>query len=283
MAGRFLYGTSSWSEKSWVGSFYPAGTRPGDMLSLYAGKFGTVEADTTYYAIPPREMVRGWRSKTPEGFVVSAKFPRSIVHAGEGAAPDAEKLLRLDRVGGDLERFLEVIQALGDKLGPLVLQLPYFNRGAFASLERFLERLEPFLDALPTHLRTAVEVRNKAWIGEDLAAALRRHRAALVLVDIAYMPHPAELADRCDLVTADFAYARLIGDRKAVEAKTDRFDRIVIDHGERLDRWAELLRSVLARVEVYTYANNHYAGHGPETIWDLARRVGAGSSDAAAP
>ena len=62
-----------------------------------------------------------------------------------------------------------------------------------------------------------------------MLALLARHRAALVLVDIAYMPHPAELAQRLDLVTTDFVYARLIGDRKAVEAKTKSFDRVVID------------------------------------------------------
>ena len=95
-------------------------------------------------------------------------------------------------------------------------------------------------------------------------------------LDLAYMPHPADLARDLDLVTADFAYARLIGDRKAVEERTKTFDRIVIDQGPRLARWAELLLELIPRVrETFAYANNHYAGFGPETIRDLARRVGA--------
>jgi uncharacterized protein YecE (DUF72 family) len=244
------------------------------MLAFYATQFPTVEADTTYYRIPPREMVRGWRTRTPEDFVVSAKFPRSVVHGGEGIAPDAAKVLEWSAVGGDVERFLDAMGELGKKQGPLVVQLPYLNRTAFASVEPFLERLEAFLDRLPEGPRYGVEVRNKNWIGEPLLALLRRRNIALVLVDIAYMPHPAYLAETHDLVTADFVYARLIGDRQAVEAKTETFDRIVLDQSERLSRWAELLLALGSRVrETFAYANNHYAGFGPETIRDLVRRL----------
>ena len=271
---KLLYGTSSWSEKSWVGPFYPPGTKPADMLAYYATQFPTVEADTTYYRIPPREMVRGWRTRTPESFVVSAKFPRSVVHGGEGSVPDAKKLLEWSAVGPDVERFLDAMGELGKKQGPLVVQLPYLNRTAFASVEPFLERLEAFLDRLPKGPRYGVEVRNKNWIDEPLLAVLRPRNVALVLVDIAYMPHPAFLAKQHDLVTSDFVYARLIGDRKAVEAKTETFDRIVLDQTERLERWAELLELLGSRVrETFAYANNHYAGFGPATIRELVRRL----------
>ena len=102
-------GTSSWSESSWVGSFYPEGTKPGEMLGLYSTVFGTVEADVTYYRIPSRSMVEGWKRKTPEGFRLSAKFPRSIVHGGRGPQPDADSVLVPERVDGDVERFLAVM------------------------------------------------------------------------------------------------------------------------------------------------------------------------------
>jgi uncharacterized protein YecE (DUF72 family) len=274
MDGRFLYGTSSWSEPSWVGSFYPPGTKPGDMLRAYASEFATVEADSTYYRVPSPAMVRGWREKTPPGFVLSAKFPRSIVHAGEGATPDAARVLVPEHVAAERDRFLEVMAELGERAGPLVLQFPYFNRAAFPGPGPFLERLDAFLAGLPADFRYAVEVRNKAWIGPPLLDLLRQRSAALVLVDLAYMPHPADLARQHDLVTTDFVYARLIGDRKAVEARTKTFGRVVLDQSARLERWAELLGELIPRVRVtYAYANNHYAGHGPATIRDLARRV----------
>ncbi len=88
------------------------------------------------------------------------------------------------------------------------------------------------------------------------------------------MPHPATLAQNMDLVTTDFLYCRLIGDRKAVEERTDTFDRVVIDQTNRLEGWSTLLRKMLDRVhEIYVYANNHYAGHGPATIDTLRDMV----------
>jgi len=84
----------------------------------------------------------------------------------------------------------------------------------------------------------------------------------------------ASLARRLDLVTTDFVYARLIGDRKAVDALTKRFDRIVLDQSRRLGRWAELLKEASAAVQrTYVYANNHYAGHAPATIRELIRLI----------
>jgi len=166
---------------------------------------------------------------------------------------------------------------LGDKCGPLVLQFPYFNRTAFASARPFLARLETFLDFLPDRFRYAVEVRNKTWIDDALLGLLRERGVALVWADLAYLPHPAELARRFDLVTASFVYARLIGDRKKIDSLTDAFDRVVLDQTPRLERWAALLDRTRETVpESYVYANNHYAGHGPATVRQLRDLVEAG-------
>jgi uncharacterized protein YecE (DUF72 family) len=194
------------------------------------------------------------------------------VPAREGEKPDASRLLIKDAVGCDTNRFLDM-RELEPTCGPLVLQFPYFNRAAFKTLDDSLERLDPFLAALPKGFRYGVEIRNNNWPEPELTAALKQHQAALLLVDIAYMPHPADLA--LDLVTADFIYARLIGDRKAIEAKTKTFDKIVVDQSSRHVRWAELLDELIPQVhDTFVYPNNYYAGHGPETIRELAERVG---------
>ena len=274
MTGRLRYGTSSWSEKSWSGVFYPEGVLPGDWLTYYASQFDTVEADVTYYRVPDARLVDGWREKTPDGFELAAKFPRTIVHAGDGARPNGARIMVREGEDDDTGRFLRAMERLGPRCGPLVLQFPYLAKDAFAKLDPFLDRLAEYLDGLPKTFRYAVEVRNRTWLGEPLLALLRARNIALVLVDLLYMPHPAEVAEKLDVVTADFCYGRLIGARKAVDAKTETFDRIVIDQGERLDRWASLLRQLLDAVpEAYVYANNHYAGHGPASIRDLVARV----------
>ena len=96
------------------------------------------------------------------------------------------------------------------------------------------------------------------------------HSAALVLVDQAWMPHADELPRRLDPVTTDFAYIRLLGDRKEIEAITTTWEKEVIDRNERLLRWATVMRGLRDRLpETFAFANNHYAGHGPSTVRKL--------------
>lgn len=270
---RIYHGTSSWSEKTWVGPFYPPGTAAGDFLSHYATQFPSVEADVTYYRVPDERLVRGWDDKTPEGFMLSAKFPRSVVHCGKGPQPDASKLLLHEHVAPDAERFVEMMALLGDKCGPLVLQFPYFNKKAFKEPGPFFERLDAFLQHLPGGHRYAVEIRNRNWLQPEFFELLRGNKAGFVLLDLNYMPHPDQL-DPADLLTSGYSYIRLIGDRKAVDERTESFDKIVLDQGPRLQRWAELIQSLWDRAgQIYVYANNHYAGHGPATIRDLIARL----------
>jgi uncharacterized protein YecE (DUF72 family) len=259
-------GTSSFSETDWVGPFYPPGTKPAEFLTHYATRFNTVEIDATYYAIPSVRTVEGWRHKTPPEFMIAAKFPRSIVHGGKGAKPDPNIILMPEATYSARNRFLEVMSLLGDRLGPLVLQFPYFSKAVFASPDLFMERLERFLNDLPQDFRYAVEIRNRNWLSEKFAEMLRNHDMALVLVDQAWMPHADQVEKMFDPVTTDFAYIRLLGDRKEIEAITESWDKEVIDRGERLERWAEVIaRLVERRVETLIYVNNHYAGHAPTT------------------
>lgn len=268
------FGTSSWSERSWVGPFYSPGTKPADFLSEYARRYGAVEADTTYYRVPGESLVRGWRRKTPSGFRMAAKFPRGIVHAGEGPRPNADRALVLEEVGDELERFLEAMRLLGDRVGPLLIQLPYFNKTHFKGLDEFLVRLDAFLGGLSTEFQYAVEIRNQQWYTPSTCEVLRRHGAAFCLSDLSYLPHPADVMGDLDVVTADFSYVRLIGDRKQIDGLTKTFDREVIDQGGRIQRLAEAMQELGTSVrEVWAFANNHYAGHGPASIDRLIEGV----------
>lgn len=266
LPNRIRIGTSSFSENDWVGPFYPQGTRPADFLAYYATRYSTVEVDATYYAIPSRRTVEGWSRKISNDFILSAKFPRSIVHGGEGARPDPKIVLVPDKTYDDRDRFLDVMSIMGKRLGPLVLQFPYFAKAVFASSKEFLERLDRFLSDLPGGFRYGVEIRNRNWLNESFTEILKRHNAALVLVDQAWMPHGDEVAEKFDIVTSDFVYIRLLGDRKEIEAITKTWDKEVIDREERLQRWADLVSRLVERqIETLIYVNNHYAGFAPAT------------------
>jgi uncharacterized protein YecE (DUF72 family) len=259
---RLHLGTSSFSHESWVGSFYPAGTKPGDFLTVYAQRFDTVEIDATFYRIPSKAQARSWAAKVPDGFRIALKVPQVVTH---------EKLL----VGceEEMKAFLGACDEMGDRLGPILFQFQYFRRDAFASVDAFLKRLEPFLDTLPPGRPYALEVRNRTWVTPAFLDLLRRHRIAYALIDHPWMPPADELVGKLDVVTADFSYVRWLGDRKGIEAQTDSWDRLIVDRTAEMERWVPTLATLLdGDIELFGYFNNHYAGHAPGSI-ELLRRV----------
>ena len=264
------FGTSSFSSGDWVGPFYPAGTEPRDFLALYAQRFDTVEVDSTYYALPKASIVARWAEVTPPGFLIAAKFPRAIVHCGKSWKPDAREIMQPDTTYAIRDKFLESLSQLGDKLGPLLLQFPFFDRTQFPSARLFVERLDRFLTDLPKEFRFAVEIRNKAWLTEEFVDLLRSHEVALTLVDHAWMPHGEDLLTKLDPVTSDFVYIRLLGDRKKIETLTKTWDKEVIDQSTTLSRWANVLFDLAAKgIPSLVYINNHFAGHAPATLRQL--------------
>ena len=243
-------GTSSWSSDDWRGTIYPADAKSGDYLTHYARQLSAVEIDMTFYRIPTPAMIQAWDQRTPDGFRFAAKIPQVITH---------EKVLR--DCQPELQQFTEVVALLGDKLGPLLFQFPYFSKRHLANVQAFLDRLEPVLDQLPNGFRFAVELRNRWWITDRLLDLLRAHGVALALTDHPWMPPIQELIRQHEVVTADFAYIRWLGDRKAMEAKTQKWDRLVVDRTQDTRTWVTIVRQLLARdLTVYGFYNNHYAG-----------------------
>ncbi|MFZ0617579.1 MAG: DUF72 domain-containing protein [Candidatus Acidiferrales bacterium] len=247
-------GTSAFTAAGWDTSFYPAGMKPADYLTYYASQFDSVEVDSTFYRTPSAATVNGWERKTPAHFVFSVKVPQLITH---------EKVLA--GCDDDFKYFVSTMELLGPKLGPMVLQFPYFNRSVFPSAAPFLARLQPFLHQLPPTHQFALEIRNKNWLDAAFADLLRRHLVALVLQDQSWMPLPDSFA--FDPITAPFTYIRWLGDRQGIEKITKSWDKVVVDRSAQLTSWVDFCQRILRRgVTVFAYANNHYAGHAPATI-----------------
>jgi len=249
---RLRIGTSSWSAESWEGVFYPPGTSPADYLRHYAKEFDTVEIDATFYGTPTDRMVDGWREKTPPGFLFAAKVPQAITH---------EKIL--EGCGDELGAFLRVMSRLGDKLGPLLLQFRYFRRDEFPDPKPFIDRLERFLPAFPKEIRFAAEIRNKNFVTPRLLDILQRHHVALAFIDHPWFYGIDEVLRKGNVLTTDFAYIRWLGDRKGIEEKTKRWDRLIIDRTRDMTRWIPNIRRIIdGGTTVYGYFNNHFAGYG---------------------
>ncbi|MGB3634489.1 MAG: DUF72 domain-containing protein [Rubrobacteraceae bacterium] len=238
-AGLYL-GTSGWSYADWEGSVYSEGLPPRSRLAEYANRYATVEIDSTFYGTPRRSTVQRWREVVPEGFLFAAKFPQEITH--ENTLVNCER---------PAEAFVRTMEELGDRLGPLLVQLPpSFTVEGMDVLERFLE-------ALPDGFRYAVEVRHRSWVRSDLTDLLKEREVALTLIDYPRMP-------RMDEVTADFGYIRWLGDRREFPAGHTHLKR---DRYEDLGWWSGVVDRFLAEEKpVFAYANNHYQNHSPSTL-----------------
>ena len=208
-------------------------------LSFYATKFKTVEVDATYYGTPSSSTVRGWYEKTSSDFIFAAKVPQVITH--EKVLKDCE---------AEFDEFVDRMDLLDEKLGPLLRQFPWFNKYEMQQ-DEFFRRLRFFLQRLtdlPT-VRFVVEIRNRTWLDKRFTGLLREYKVALALTDLSRMPRPWEMKEKLDLVTSDFVYVRWLGDRHGIEKMTQAWDKTVVDRTEDLKNWVGLFRRREERFE----------------------------------
>jgi uncharacterized protein YecE (DUF72 family) len=252
-------GTSAFTAAGWEGTFYPRGMRSRNFLSYYASRFNTVEIDSTFYGTPAASTVTSWNEKTPQDFIFAVKVAQAITH--EKVLVDCEP---------EWDEFIERMSLFGDKLGPMLLQFPKFDKWVLKSSDEFLTRLRLFLKRVSDPARRfAVEIRNTNWLDAKLTDLLGEHNVGLALTDTSFMPRPWEMKGKVDLITADFAYVRWLGNRKGIEQVTTTWDNTVIDRRDDLNNWVVVLRRLVEdkRIrKIFAFANNHYAGHGPATV-----------------
>ena len=231
-------GTMGWSYDFWKGNFYPEDSE--NLLTEYAKIFDTVEINNTFYRIPSRDTVRNWKEETPEEFIFSAKFPRKITH-----------IKMLQDCAEELDVFIEHMSILGDKLGPMLIQLPPGFKPEMSGI------LKDFLAGLPERCRFAVEIRNKKWLDEKFYGLLRDNSVALVLLDHPWMP-------QMNAITADFTYIRWVGDRKKVKGTLGKVEK---DRRKDIEDWAVKVKSFLDdSIEVFGYFSKSYSGYPPGDV-----------------
>ncbi|HSZ83885.1 MAG TPA: DUF72 domain-containing protein, partial [Polyangia bacterium] len=181
---RIYIGTSGFSYAPWRGSFYPEKLPATKMLAYYAERLDAVEINNTFYRMPAPDMLAKWAAETPATFQFAIKSPRRITH---------EK--KLSDVADSLTRLREAATTLGERLGPVLFQLPPF-------MKKDLPRLQEFVGQLPPGLRATMEFRHASWFSPDVYEALRARDVALCLAESEDIATPVE-------ETSTWGYLRL--------------------------------------------------------------------------
>jgi uncharacterized protein YecE (DUF72 family) len=237
---RLWVGTSGFHYDHWRGSFYPSGLPTDRWLAFYAQHFPTVELNAPFYRLPPVTTFERWASNVPGHFRFAVKVSRYLSH-----------VLRLRRPEEPVQRLLERCSGLGDRLGPLLVQLPPDQVPEPELLSRVLELLAP-------HARVAVEPRHPGWWNEDVRAVLREHGAALCWADRRGPVSPT-------WVTSSWGYLRLHEGRGT--------PRPCYRTGE-VARWVgRLAEHAGAMDEAWVYLNNDAAGCAIRDATELIRQA----------
>ncbi|MBN2025697.1 MAG: DUF72 domain-containing protein [Actinobacteria bacterium] len=235
-AERINIGTSGWHYDHWKGSFYPDDISAGEMLGFYAERLGTVEINNSFYQLPEDKTLSEWRDMVPEGFAFSAKASRYITHMKKLKDPQEP-----------VTTFIERVKVLGDKLGPILFQLP-------PRWKLNLERLRSFLDVLPVGHKYTFEFRDPSWFAEEVYEALSARNAAFCIYELAGRLSPKK-------VTADFVYVRLHGPGDAYEGDYD---------AQTLAGWAGAFSTWAGKgLQVYCYFDNDQKGYAAQNALKL--------------
>jgi uncharacterized protein YecE (DUF72 family) len=240
-------GCSGWSYEDWVGPFYPKDSKPKDFLKLYSSVFDTVEIDSSFYRIPNQFMISQWKKNTPDGFVFCPKFPKKITHD-----------FKLQNVSSTLSFFYKTLAGLGEKLGPLVVQLPPSFK-----YDKGMPVLNNFVSELKSGFRHAIEFRHKSWFRNDVYELLESNNVSFCWSITQYVQTPAKL-------TSNFVYTRMVGERDITKFNATQKDRT-----EQMKEMSSAVKDVMGSVDdAFIFFNNHFAGFGPESVNEFRRLLG---------
>jgi uncharacterized protein YecE (DUF72 family) len=238
-------GTSGFQYPEWKGKFYPETLSTAKMLPYYSAHFSTTEINYSFRRIPSEKTLTNWFAATPPQFRFSLKAPQEITHF--------RKLQDCEDVLG---RFCDALKSLGDKLGPVLFQLPPFLREDNALLKDFLSKL-------PAGLQCAFEFRHDSWFNDKTFAALKAKNAALCIADTEKLTTPVT-------VTANYSYFRL---RNPAYTDAD------------ISRWAKVIAAQKTQKNIYGYFKHEETGTGPKFARQLLDELGIAkpSSDESFP
>ena len=231
---KVLAGTSGFAFKEWKGQFYPADLSDKRMLDYYSSRFPTVEINNTFYRMPKEAVLADWAARVPESFSFAIKASQRISHYGR-LKPDSYQ---------HVEYLVKTAGVLGDRLGPLLFQLP-------PNLKKDSALLHDFLECLPAGPKYAMEFRHASWFDDGVLTDLRDHDVALSVIEQEDFGAPV-------VATASWAYLRL--------HKLD-YDAAAIAG------WAERVRTMGCESAYVYFKHDEGIGSGPKAVSEFLKAL----------
>ncbi len=277
-------GTCSWKYDTWKGLLYEEETtyHRDDYLVDYSKHLNTVEVDQWFWSLfpggpslPERDTAETYATSVPRDFVFTVKAPNSITlthfyaRQPKQYAEFANRPNDLFLSSDLLKQFLDRLEPLKDRLGPVMFQFEYLNKKKMSSRNDFLDRLGKFFDEAPAGFQYAIETRNPNYLSDEYFQFLRDRGLAHVFLDGYYMPPIGEIFRKYDTATAGYSVVRLHGpDRQGIEKRTKKIWNKVVEPRETGIQSAVEIVKQNAHKEITTYlnVNNHYEGSAPLTI-----------------
>jgi uncharacterized protein YecE (DUF72 family) len=241
MTAEVRIGCSGWVYKHWRGLFYPEGLPQRLWFERYAEEFDTVEINNSFYRLPPASTFDKWRKQAPPGFCYAVKANRFLTQAKK--LKDCEE---------PLQRMMAAARHLGDRLGPMLYQLP-------PKMGLNLDRLESFLKILPKDVTSVFEFRNTGWYVPETYDLLERYGASFCVHDM-----PGSASER--VATGAIAYVRFHGGEGKYWGRYS-------DEG--LLWWADwIVEQARSGRSAWCYFNNDIGGHAIEDARTLKSMIG---------
>lgn len=167
-------GCSGFYYKEWKEIFYPKGWPQKKWFEYYCQHFTTIEINNSFYRFPEHKNLQSWYNRSPDNFIFAVKATRTITHV--------KPFIDTDIL---VEDFYHVVkEGLGNKLGPVLFQLPPHLAYSEDTLQRILSQLNP------SYLNV-IEFRHKSWWREDVYAQLKQKR--IVFSGISYPNLPDDV------------------------------------------------------------------------------------------
>ncbi len=231
---RLLTGTSGFAYREWKGAFYPPDLPASAMLAYYATRFPAVEINASFYRMPSAAVLAHWGAQVPAGFTFVLKATRSITLRKQ-----------VEEAAAVVDAFFRIAAVLGDRLGPVLVQLP-------PNLQRDVGRLDAFLALPPAGARLVLEFRHASWFHDEVYATLRARGVALCVAQ-------SEESETPIVPTTSWGYLRMRG-----EAYTDA----------ELDVWAARVRAQ-PWTEAFAFFRHENEGTGPRLAARFRERFDA--------